>query len=105
MWFDPYAKLAEIRAAPPATSATTATQPSHKCRLSQESQLSQAPWDVDAIFHELEERAAIREYDGGQSRSEAEAGALDDVAQATGMDRNTLRQIWAFRAPRPDRII
>lgn len=26
MWFDPYAKLAEIAEAPPATSATTATQ-------------------------------------------------------------------------------
>lgn len=29
----------------------------------------------------FEERAAVRQYDGGLSRAEAEAGALDDLAQ------------------------
>ena len=32
-----------------------------------------------------EERAAIRQFDGGQSRTEAETGALADVAKTTGL--------------------
>jgi hypothetical protein len=32
----------------------------------------------------FEERAAIREYDGGQTRAEAEAAAVADVARSTG---------------------
>ncbi|MBQ0716920.1 MAG: hypothetical protein KBT76_05885 [Sulfitobacter litoralis] len=43
MWFNPYAKLAEIAGHPPATSATTATQAQPARAVSQVSQLSQAP--------------------------------------------------------------
>lgn len=33
----------------------------------------------------FEERAAIREYDGGQSRAEAERGAIADLEAAPGI--------------------
>lgn len=99
MWFDPYAKLAGDSETPLATSATTATEPCRNLQMSRMSQLSQAPCDVEAIIYELEERAAIREYDGGQERSEAEAKALADVAQVTGISPETLQRIWASKKP------
>lgn len=34
---------------------------------------------VDDVLELWNERAAIREYEGGQSRTDAEAAALDDV--------------------------
>ncbi|MGY6409898.1 MAG: DUF4326 domain-containing protein [Alkalilacustris sp.] len=43
----------------------------------------------------FEERAAIREADGGQAREEAEAGALAEVAQAAGMAPEALQRLWA----------
>ena len=42
----------------------------------------------------IEERSAIREFDGGQSREAAEAGALGDVARATGLSTGALILIW-----------
>lgn len=43
----------------------------------------------------FEERAAIREFDGGQTRAEAEARALAEVAQAAGIAPGDLRRRWA----------
>lgn len=43
----------------------------------------------------FEERAAIREYDGGQPRSEAEADALIEAARATGLKLIDLRAVLA----------
>lgn len=112
MWFDPRAKLAEILGHRPATSATTATQAPASCPVSQVSQVSQAtqgqkplfgvaivasvatPPDPELIRDLLEERAAIREYDGGQSRAEAEAGALNDVSRSTGIAAVELSRLW-----------
>jgi hypothetical protein len=42
----------------------------------------------------FEERAAIREHDGGQARAEAEAGALSDVARSTGVVTARLSRLW-----------
>lgn len=112
MWFDPRAKLAEILGHHPATSATTATQAPVGCPMSQLSQLSQAhhvqkspfrvanvasvatPPDPELIRDLLEERAAIREYDGGQTRAEAEAGAMSDVSQSTCIATVELSRTW-----------
>ena len=38
--------------------------------------------DPEALFEEWSERAAIREYEGGQSRADAERDAFDDVRLA-----------------------
>lgn len=38
--------------------------------------------DPDLLVEEWSERAAIREYEGGQSRADAERDALDDVRMA-----------------------
>ncbi len=40
---------------------------------------------ADALDH-FEERAAIREYDGGQPRSDAERETLMEAARAAGID-------------------
>ncbi len=37
--------------------------------------------DAEALVEEWTERAAIREFEGGQSRADAERDALDDVRQ------------------------
>lgn len=105
MWFDVRAKMAEMTLHPAATSATSATNQSqsvlHVAEVASvagpQSSKLQPPCDVEAIRCELEERAAIREYDGGQSRSEAEAGALADVAEVTEIEPQTLASIWASR--------
>lgn len=49
---------------------------------------------VDAL-DAFEERAAIREYDGGQTRAMAEAVALAEAAQACGRTPEALRRLWA----------
>jgi len=41
----------------------------------------QAGLDSDELVEWWSERAAVREYDGGQARDEAELAALDDVRQ------------------------
>jgi len=111
MWFDARAKLVEIAGETPATFATTATQAPAAPPVSQLSRVSQAPmagtqlfvakvasvatppnWEL--IFDLLEERAAIREYDGGQSLAEAETGALTDLARSTGVEFEVLRIKW-----------
>jgi len=112
MWFDTRAKLAEIAGKPPATSATTATQAPTAHPVSQLSQVSHPPelWkppshvanvasvatppDLELIRDLLEERAAIREYDGGHARAQAEAGALDAVARSTGIAADDLSRFW-----------
>lgn len=112
MWFDPHAKLAEIVGQPPATSATPATNALPSDFVSQLSQVSQrpapetvrphvanvatvaAPLDPAVIIDLLEERAAIREYDGCQTRAEAEAGAIADVSTSTATNLETVQDIW-----------
>jgi hypothetical protein len=53
--------------------------------------------DADALdfLDRYEERAAIREYDGGQPRSEAEAAALAEAAKGAGLTTDVLRKLWA----------
>lgn len=43
--------------------------------------MSAPPFWPEWALEAFEERAAIREYDGGQERAVAEAGALEDVAR------------------------
>ena len=124
MWFDTRAKLAEILGEAPGGSATTARQAPAARPVSRMSQVSQpleagkpalhvsnvatfgAP--VPAVPTEnrdgaaeplaldsFEERAAIREHDGGQARAEAEAAALAEVATAAGMAPEALQALWA----------
>ena len=89
MWFDTRAKLAEIAGHPPATFATTATQAPAVRPVSQMSRVSQAPvpeMTPEELARDLyEERAAIREYDGGQDRAEAEAAAWQEAMRAAGI--------------------
>jgi hypothetical protein len=40
-----------------------------------------AEWSAEDWQAYFDERAAVREYDGGQSRAEAEAGALEDTIE------------------------
>lgn len=47
----------------------------------------------------FEERAAIREHDGGQSREEAEALAVEDVARALGLPVDEVRAAVVPEAP------
>ena len=115
--FDPYAKLAEILGQTPATSATIATQAQPVSQLSQVSQPPEPrkpafrvaavagvatppnpetpPDAADDAFDHFEERAAIREFDGGQTRAEAEAAALAEASWAVGVAPEALRQSWA----------
>lgn len=53
-----------------------------------------APPDPELIRDLLKERAAIREHLGGQTRAEAEAGALGDVARSTGVVTARLSRLW-----------
>lgn len=105
MWFDPHAKLAEIAGHPPATSATTATtatQTPAAHPVSQKSQVSQGPqpeMTPDELARDLyEERAAIREHDGGQDRAEAEAAAWPEARRAAGI---TTLDDWRAAADDP----
>jgi hypothetical protein len=56
-----------------------------RCPLSEEAL-------ADACDH-FEERAAIREHDGGQPRPEAEAAAMVEAAAAVGLDPEELRSL------------
>lgn len=47
------------------------------------------------LLDRYEERAAIREHDGGQPRVEAEADALVEAAKGAGLTANMLRKLWA----------
>lgn len=112
MWFNARAKLAEIQGQAPATSATPATQTPTSRLVSQLSQVSQRPakpaplrpgpiapiapiaprsrssqtWTTQDFIDYYEERAAVRQFDGGQSKAEAEAAALTDtIAQWLAM--------------------
>ena len=89
MWFDTRAKLAEIAGHAPATSATTATQTPAARLVSQMSQVSQDPTPEitpEELARDLyEERAAIREYEGGQDRAKAEAAAWQEAIRAAGI--------------------
>jgi outer membrane protein TolC len=80
MWFDARAKLAEIMGQPPATQAPVARP------MSQLSRLSQGGSDQKAIIELLEERAAIRQFEGGLNRADAENAAIADVARTLGID-------------------
>lgn len=77
---------------PLATVATPATRPelsqvSH-CRKPSSPKILPAPafsggaWDPEEVRAYFEERAAIREHDGGMTREEAEAHAFGDVVTA-----------------------
>jgi len=97
MWFDPRAALAELRGAdrPPATPATTATRRHHgpSC-VAGVAEVAARPSPNAATLAEArdayEERAAIREFDRGQARAEAERAALAETAQAYGFPTFTL---------------
>lgn len=43
--------------------------------------------DADALVEQWTERAAIREFEGGQSRADAERDALEDVRPRRGPQR------------------
>lgn len=122
MWFDPDTVLAElegrsgamhaIRAIPAGPSSMSSTDSTQRAAVSAlppapERQpctilsacASRAPSstkesEVD-LLDRFEERAAIREHDGGQPRAEAEAAALAEVAQAAGMAPAALKRLWA----------
>lgn len=52
------------------------------------------PDDLSNYWREFyEERAAIREYDGGQSKAEAEAGALEEALEAMEARLEQLRRL------------
>ncbi len=95
MWFDVQAALAETEGSekshsnlsPRATCATTATQDPGDLFMSHKSHMSHAPhdletagsgpWGADDLQGYFNERAGIAEFDGGQSRREAEAQAFE----------------------------
>jgi hypothetical protein len=54
-----------------------------------------SPSAADDALERNEERAAIREYDGGRVRGEAEAAALVEASRAAGVAPEALRQSWA----------
>lgn len=98
MWFDVQAALAEIEggdipapeARPPAIPAKTAIP---SARLAEIAEIaaprpakSEPVMTPEELARELyEERAAIREYDGGQDRAEAEAAAWQEAMRAAGI--------------------
>ena len=56
---------------------------------------SQPGPDLEFACDLVEERAAIREHDGGQDRAQAEAAALHEVAASMGLDTGQLRRALA----------
>ncbi len=95
MWFDVYGVLASLKAQhgrhPPAISATSATRtllPARKLARVAEAAGVAAPLAsrpanlISLALDACEERAAIREFDGGQPRPEAEQAALHETAVA-----------------------
>lgn len=105
MWFDPRAKLAEILASPATSAAKTGTfwpwGACDNCETERTARVYVAevanvatPSDPELIRDFLEERAAILEFDGGQSQAKAEAGALNDVTRSAGITADKLSQLW-----------
>ena len=101
MWFDPRGALAELRGAnrPPATSATIATRRHHRpsCVAEVAEVAARPSSDAETLAEArdaCEERAAIREFDGGQTRVEAERAALAETAQAYDLTPDTLTPAW-----------
>lgn len=99
--FDADAALAEIRnrTVDPAKAAKVAkveeqigqALAGHRSRSLEQRQEA----DMDEALDAFEERAAIREYCGGQCRPEAEKAALEEVAQAAKIRPEDLKQRWA----------
>lgn len=90
------------RASEAGTKPTKLTEPSPEGVLSEKSVLSEGvkadpvPDDPEALARDLyEERAAIREYDGGQDRPEAEHAAWIEARRAAGI---TALDDWRTRA-------
>ena len=118
MWCDTHAKLAEIECRPDATDATVATPATDATHAPARLLSLQAlqtrgprkpdlravgvstPPDPELIRDLLEERAAMREYDGGQTRVEAEAGVLGDIARSTGVECERLLRLWVIEGGR-----
>jgi len=89
------------QATAPRTKLTEPTKPHRKPVLSvlSEGELSEAAppaetCEADALDR-YEERAAIREHDGGQTRAEAEAAALGEAARVSGTTPGALKRAWA----------
>lgn len=81
MWFDPYAKLAEIMAATPATSATPATNWAEGSgRVADVAVVATPPAPALDLWGE---RAGIIEWDAGLPRAEAEAKAAAEQGFAS----------------------
>ena len=82
-WFDPYAfdPKTGFQTVSPAIPAIPATPQASNSRNSTNS--SPEPSEAD-LWCEVEERAALREFDGGLARPEAEASALAEVIDLHG---------------------
>ena len=89
MWFDTRAALAEIAGSPPTEHATDVAVVADVAAPLPE--MTKAELARDAF----EERAAIREYCGGQDRAEAEAAAWREARHAAGV---TALDEWRARA-------
>jgi hypothetical protein len=92
MWFDPWAALGELEAEIHANGSNPARRPAGQ--FAGFAGLATLPDDLALVLELREERAAIREYDGGQDRDAAEAAALTEVAQAARMDPTDLARLW-----------
>lgn len=95
MWFDAYAKLAEIEGHPPCYTCYNCYKTARNAAAcSNVADVATRPREItpEELARDIfEERAAIREYLGGQSRAQAEAAALEEAAKATGMDPRALK--------------
>jgi hypothetical protein len=102
MWFDPYKALTELGRDGAGHSPANPANPARRQRpeplrptgLAELAGLA-APSDLDAetlaqTLDSFEERAAIREFDGGQMRAEAVRAALGETARAYGITPETL---------------
>lgn len=87
------AHVAQV-AQPPAPDSMTGPPVCRTCRTCRTPEAIETalPDDLQIALDAFEERAAIREADGGQPRGEAEAAALAEVAQEAGEDPVDLRQ-------------
>ena len=89
MWFDTRAALAEIAGSPPTEHAPSVADVVKVAAPLPEMTKQELARDA------FEERAAIREYDGGQSRPEAERAAWQEARRAAGV---TALDEWRVRA-------
>ena len=89
MWFDTRAALAEIAGSPPAEHAPRVADVAKVAAPLPEMMKAELARDA------FEERAAIREFDGGQSRAEAERAAWPEARRAAGV---TALDEWRARA-------